>query len=40
MCVLPVVSPASEHQDLNVNAKHLFVVSDLGVGLGMDDDSS
>lgn len=40
MCVLLMVSPASEHQDLNVNAKNLFVVSGLGVGLCMDDDSS
>lgn len=24
-----MVSPASEHQDLNVNTKNLFVVSDL-----------
>lgn len=40
MCVLLMVSPASEHQDLNVNAKNLFVVSDLGVGLCMDGDSS
>ena len=35
-----MVSPASEHLDLNVNAKSLFVVSDLGVGFCMDDDSS